>query len=375
MAKRRGNNEDSIYRRKDGYWVGQYGVHTVEGTKTRYIYGKTRAIVAEKLTRALADRNGGLTYGAGKMSVGEYVERWIEDSVRGTVRQRTYERYQQIVRTHIKPALGHVKLSALTPAQVRALYREKLDAGLAPRTVRYIHGTLNKALKQAAADGLIPRNAASPVKAPKPQNKEIRPLNPNQVKTFFEAVSGERLEPLYVLAVTAGLRKGELLGLKWEDLDLEVGTLQVRRSLSEARSGRIFEAPKSGKGRSIRLTRQAVRALREHRKRQLEERMKRAGLWQEHGLVFPSRVGTPLRGRNLSRSFKRHLERAGLPLSLRFHDLRHTCATLLFKQGVNPKFVQELLGHGDVSLTLNIYSHVLPDMGDQAAMAMEAALQ
>jgi len=110
-------------------------------------------------------------------------------------------------------------------------------------------------LKQAAADGLIPRNAASPVKAPKPQNKEIRPLNPKQVKTFFEAVAGERLEPLYVLAVTAGLRKGELLGLKWEDVDLEVGTLQVRRSLSEARSGRIFEAPKSGKGRSIRLTR------------------------------------------------------------------------------------------------------------------------
>jgi integrase len=151
--------------------------------------------------------------------------------------------------------------------------------------------------------------------------------------------------------------------------------LQVRRSLSEARSGRIFEAPKSGKGRSIRLTWQAVHALREHRKHQLEERMKLVRVWQEHSLVFPSQVGTPLRGRNLSRSFKRHLERAGLPLSLHFHDLRHTCATLLFKQGVNPKFVQELLGHGDVSLTLNIYSHVLPDMGDQAAMAMEAALQ
>jgi len=235
--------------------------------------------------------------------------------------------------------------------------------------------TLNKALKQAVADGLIPRNAASSVKPPKPQKKEVRPLNREQVQALFDVVSGERLEPLYVLAITAGLREGELLGLKWEDLDLEAGTLQVRRSLSEARSGRSFEAPKSGKGRSIRLTQRAVSALRKHRKRQLEERMKLAGLWQEHGLVFPSQVGMPIEGRNLNRSFKRHLDRAGLPRSFRFHDLRHTCATLLFKQGANPKFVQELLGHGDVSLTLNVYSHVLPDMGDQAAVAMEAALQ
>ena len=374
MAKRRGNNEGSIYRRKDGYWVGQYGIQSAEGTKTRYIYGKTRAAVAEKLTRALADRNGGLTYDAGKTTVGAYIERWIEDSVRDTVRQRTYERYEQIVRVHIKPAFGRVKLSALTPAHLRALYKEKLNAGLAPRTVRYIHVTLNKALKQAVADGMIPRNAASSVKAPKPKKEEVRPLDREQVRAFFDAVSGERLEPLYVLAVTAGLRKGELLGLKWEDLDPEAGTLQVRRSLSQARSGRIFEAPKGGKGRSIRLTRRAVSALREHRRRQLEERIKLAGLWQENGLVFPSQVGTPLGERNLSRSFKRHLERAGLPRIFRFHDLRHTCATLLAKQGVNPKFVQELLGHRDVSLTLNVYSHVLPDMGDQAAIAMDAAL-
>jgi integrase len=246
---------------------------------------------------------------------------------------------------------------------------------LAPRTVRYIHVTLNKALKQAVADGLISRNAASSVKSPKPKKKESRPLDREQVREFFDAVSGERLEPLYLLAVTAGLRKGELLGLKWEDLDLETGMLQVRRSLSETRSGHIFEAPKSGKGRSVRLTQRALNALRKHRTRQLEERMKLAGVWQEHGLVFPSHVGTPIGGRNLSRSFKRHLERAGLPRSFRFHDLRHTCATLLLRRGVNPKFVQELLGHDDVSVTLNIYSHVLPGMGDHAALAMEAALQ
>ncbi len=374
MAGRRGNGEGSIYKRKDGYWVGQYGVQTADGVKTRYIYGKTRAAVSEKLTQALADRNGGLTFDAGKTTVGEYLERWIEDSVRDTVRQRTYERYEQIVRVHLKPAFGRVKLGALSPAHVRALYREKLDAGLSPRTVRYIHVTLSKALKQAVSDGLIPRNAAASVKAPKPAKKEITPLSREQVNALFTAVSGKRLEPLYVLAITAGLREGELLGLKWEDVDLDSGMLQVRRSLSEARSGRIFEAPKSGKGRSIRLTRKALSALRDHRKRQLEERMKSAGFWQESGLVFPSRVGTPLGGRNLNRSFNRDLERAGLPRNFRFHDLRHTCATLLLKQGLHPTFVQQLLGHGDVSLTLNVYSHVLPDMGDQATTAMEAAL-
>jgi integrase len=150
--------------------------------------------------------------------------------------------------------------------------------------------------------------------------------------------------------------------------------LQVRRTLSEPKGGYIFEAPKSGKGRSVRLTRKATAALREHRKRQLEERMQKAGLWQEQGLVFPSGVGTSLWGGNLNRTFKSTLRRAGLPKSTRFHNLRHTCATLLLKQGVNPKFVQELLGHADISLTLNVYGHVLPDMGDAAAGAMDAAL-
>jgi integrase len=185
------------------------------------------------------------------------------------------------------------------------------------------------------------------------------------VRTLLDTVSGDRLEALYVVAVTAGLRRGELQGLRWDDLDLEAGTLQVRRSLSEPKGGYIFEAPKSGKGRNIRLTQRATAALIRHRKRQLEERMERGQLWQDHGLVFPSTIGTPLLGGNLNRSFKATLRRAGLP-EIRFHDLRHTCATLLLRQGVNPKYVQELLGHADISLTLNVYSHVLPDMGDAA---------
>ena len=374
MAKRRGNNEGSIYRRKDGYWVGQYGIQTPKGIKTRYIYSKRREDVREKLAKAIADRDGGLVYDAGNMTVGEYLDRWLNDSVRNTVRRRTWERYEQFVRVHLTPALGKIKVAKLTPAHVRGLYRDRLDSGLAPRTVLHIHRAFSKALKQAVADGLIPRNPAAPVKPPQPRQVEIRPLNREQVRALFEAASGNRLEALYVVAVTAGLRRGELQGLRWDDLDLEAGMLQVRRTLSEPKGGYIFEAPKSGKGRSIRLTRKATLALREHRKRQLEERMQKAGLWQEQGLVFPSGVGTPLSGGNLNRTFKATLQRAGLPKSTRFHDLRHTCATLLLKQGVNPKFVQELLGHADISLTLNVYSHVLPDMGDAAAGAMDAAL-
>ena len=160
-----------------------------------------------------------------------------------------------------------MKLNVLTPTHVLGLYREKLDAGPAPRSVLHIHRTLSKALKQAVMDGLLPRKAAAPVKPPRPRREEIRPLNREQVRSLFEEAREERLEALYVLAVTAGLRRGELQGLKWEDADLEAGTLQVRRTLSEPKGGYIFEAPKSGKGRSIRLTRRATSALRSHRKR------------------------------------------------------------------------------------------------------------
>jgi len=374
MARRRGNGEGSITRRKDGRWMGRYTVHTAEGPKQRAVYGKTRGEVSQKLTRAMADRDSGFTYDTESMIVGDYLGRWLTDAVRDTVRRKTYERYESIVRVHLLPVIGRLKLTALTPAHVRSLYREKLDSGLAPRTVLHIHRTLSKALKQATEDGLIPRNAAGPVKPPRPGTEEIRPLSRDQVQTFLDAVSGERLEALYVLAITAGLRQGELLALKWDDVDLEAGTLQVRRTLSETRGRRTFEAPKSGRGRSIRLSRRAADALKVHRRAQLKERMTKAGLWEEHGLVFASQVGTTMSGRNLYRAFKIRLKRAGLPETLRFHDLRHTCATLLLRQGINPKFVQELLGHADISLTLNVYSHVLPDMGDAVASGIDAAL-
>lgn len=369
---KRGNGEGSITRRKSGGWCAQYVVYTSEGRKRRTLYGKTRAEVAAKLSKALADREGGLTFDAGNLTVGEYLARWLSDSVRGTVRISTFERHEQIIRTHLAPAFGRAKLKALTPAHVRSLHREKLDAGLAPATVRKIHSTLHKALSQAVADGLIPRNAAD-VKAPRPAPEEMRPLSEAEARTFLDTAreAGDRFEPLYVLAITTGLRRGELLGLRWDDSDLDRGTLRVGRALVREGSRHVVGETKTKRGRRrVNLTPRTVVALKAHRKRQLEHRVKLAGLYQDHGLIFPSENGTPLNPENLvKRSFKPLLERAGLP-EIRFHDLRHTCATLLLGRGVHPKMVQELLGHATIAMTLDTYSHYLPSMGNQASGAM-----
>jgi integrase len=267
---------DRITRRKDGLFQGMYTALTPSGPKRKYIYGRKYKDVEKKLAEAMGDAARGLTYDAGTITVGEYLSGWLANSVRDTVRQRTYERYESIVRVHLIPSIGRVTLKALTPAHVRGLYRSKMDSGLAPRSVLHIHRTLSKALKQAVMDGLIPRNAAAPVKPPRPRREEIRTLNRDQARALFDAARGDRLEALYVVAVTAGLRRGELQGLKWKDVDLEEGTLQVRRTLSEPKGGYIFEAPKNGKGRSIRLTQRAIEALRSHRKRQLEGKLRAA---------------------------------------------------------------------------------------------------
>lgn len=376
MSRKRGNGEGSIYRRKDGRWVGQYTVYTAKGPKYRYIYGKTRAAVAEKLSKAIAARSSGFVSDIGNRTLGAYLDRWLADSLRGTVRASTCERHEINVRVHINPSLGNVRLKGLTPAHVRGLHREKLDSGLASATVRKIHSTLHKALSQAVSDGLIPRNAAD-VKAPRPAPKEMRPLSEGEACTFLDVAraSGDRFEPLYVLAITTGLRRGELLGLRWEDVDLERGTLRVGRSLVREEGRHTVGETKTRRGRrQVNLTPRTVNALKAHRKRQLEERMRLAETYKDHGLVFSTSIGTPVNPENLvNRSFKPLLEKAGLP-KIRFHNLRHTCATLLLGRGVHPKFVQELLGHATIAITLDTYSHYLPSMGDQAARAMGDAL-
>lgn len=366
--KKRGNGEGSIYRRANGIWAAQYTVCTSEGRKRSSVSGKTRAEVSRKLTEALADRDGGFICDAGKLTVRQYLSRWLADSVKGAVKEATYANYSYLAHTHISPALGHVKLKSLTPPHVRSFYGVKAQSGLSAATVKKMHVVLHKALSQAVSDGLIPRNAAHGVKLPRVSlpGDEIKPLNSEECAAFLEAARGERLEALYVLAVHCGLREGELLALRWEDADLEAlkPALQVRRTLTRGEDGRgwiVGASTKSGKGRRVRLTRRATTALKDHRKRQLQERMRLAGLWQDQGLVFPNQTGSLFNPSNLrNRSFKRIKARAGVREDLRFHDLRHTCATLLLGDGINAKVVSEMLGHTSITITLNTYSHVLP---------------
>ena len=276
-TKSRANGDGDVWPRKnkEGKITSYRGAYVGPDGKRRYVSGKTKEEARRKKREAEADADRGLVFDAANLKVGEYLDRWLSDSVRDTVRQRTYERYESIVRVHIKPAFGRMKLKALTPNHVRALYRQKLDSGLAPRTVNYIHVTLHKALSQAVSDGLVPRNVAS-VKAPRPEKPEIKPLSPEQARKLIATArdAGDRYEALYVLALHCGLREGELLGLRWDDVDLsgDTATLQVRRTLSETRTGHKFEKPKNGKGRSLRCSQKATEALRSHRTRQNEER-------------------------------------------------------------------------------------------------------
>jgi integrase len=354
VAKRRGNGEGSVYRRKDGLWVGQYRVQTPSGAKTKYIYSKSRKDAATKLVKAIADRDSGFVFDSESLTVGQYLDRWL-DAIRGTVRERTWKRSEEIVRLHLVPSLGKTRLDKLSSFQLQSLYSSKLDSGLSARTVRMIHTTLHKALKSAVNWSLVPRNVTEAVSPPREQVKEINPLNEEQVKRLLKTVRGDRLEALYVLGIHTGLRSGELLGLRWEDLDLQAGTLQVKRTVF---NGRV-EAPKTVKGRrSIKLTQTSIRALQEHQT---------VGEW-----VFCTRLGTPLSVHNLhNRSWKPLLKKTGLPLDTRFHDLRHTCASLLLTKGVHPKIVQEMLGHSSISITLDTYSHVLRNLQGEAVRAME----
>jgi integrase len=319
MAKRRGNGEGSITRRKDGRWEARYTAHTAGGPKRKVIYGKTRAEVAEKLAKAISDRSSGLAFDAGRLTVGEFLDRWLKDSVRDTVRQRTYERHEELIRLHIRPALGRVKLKALTPAHVQGFYRDRLDSGLSPATVQKIHVVLHKALSQAVKWNLIPRNATEAVNAPRPAPEEMRPLSPEEARRLLEAARGDRLEALYVLAVHTGMRQGELLGLKWEDVDLGSGVIRVRRTLTRNKGRLLLGEPKTKRSRrTVRLTETAAQTLREHLERQLVEIEHLGDLYRDEGLVFTTKVGTPINPTNMrKRSFAPLLERAGLLATLR----------------------------------------------------------
>ncbi len=372
---RRGNGEGTITRRKDGRWEARYYVPTVNGTKRKTIYGKTQTEVRDRLTKALSDRIDGIVYDDENLAFGEYLDIWLKGSVYGSVRQSTYDRDTNLVNNHIKPVLGGLKLKKLNSAHVQSFYRDRLDKGLSASTVHKMHDILRRSLAQATKWHLVQRNVADTVKPPRPAPKEICALSATETRRLLEAAGGDRLEALYVLAIHSGIRQGELLALRWQDVDVGNAVVSVRRTLTRSGGKVAFGEPKTKKSRrSICLTPQAVEALKAHLERQLQDIEILGDRYQDQGLVFTTDTGAPINPSNLrQRSFAPLLRRAGLP-HMRFHDLRHTCATLLLSRGVHPKFVQELLGHATIAITLDTYSHIIPSMGDATARAMAEAL-
>jgi len=351
---RRTKGEGSIVKRTDGRWQGAYQ----DNGKRRYVYGKTRKEAAAKLREALWNVSTGKVEDS-NITLEAYLSDWL-NTTKNTLRFSTFKRYEQIVRVHLIPGLGGIKLKNLSPTPIQDLYQKKIKA-LSPRTVQYIHATLRRALAHAVRLGLLTRNVADLVDPPRLQKREITPLNVEEVNRLFRAIEGHPLEALFVLAVTTGLRRGEMLGLYWNDIDLDQGILQVKRSLALTKGGPVFNPPKTNKGkRSVRLSRICIKALIKHK-----------SLQENNVLVFPNHEGEPRRSNNvLNSTFNRIKKKGNLP-DIRFHDLRHTCATLLLGKGVHPKIVQELLGHSTISITLDTYSHILPNMQEKAVEAME----
>ena len=297
-----------------------------------------------------------------------------QDAARPSIRPRTYITYESYIRIHLNPAIGHIRLQRLGPADVQRLLNAKLAAGLSPRTVHHIRAVLRSALNQAVRWSLLARNPAALVDAPRVPQSETQVMGPGDARSFLLAVRGDRLEALFTLALAMGLRQGEALGLSWADVDLDRATLSVRYALQRIGGRLQLVEPKTRLSRrTLALPAFVVESLRKHRARQLREKLWAAPNWSESGLVFTSSIGTPLDGTNVTHRLQHILAAAGLP-RMRFHDLRHACATLLIAKGVHPRIVMETLGHSQISLTMNTYGHVLPALQRTAADEMDAVL-
>lgn len=371
---RRGNNEGTIKRRSDGRWEARL---TLPDGKRKSLYGKTRQEVARLLAAATRERDrGALIASDERQTFATFLSGWLQ-RVQPTVRPRTWNRYRELL-AHATDRLGGAALGKLTAAQVEHLYAHLLQQeGLSSTTVHHLHTVLHHALSDALRKGLVAHNVCTLVDAPRMRRHRAAPLSPGQAQTLLATAAheGVRLEALYVLALTTGMRQGELLALHWADMDLDAAALHVRGTLQRSRGALTVAEPKTAHSRRrVALTGLAVAALRTHRARQLEERLLLGPEWEDHDLVFCRLDGRPLDGTNLLRTdFYPLLERAGLP-RVRFHDLRHSAATLLLAQGIHPKIVSELLGHTTIRVTMDIYSHVLPDMQREAVAAMERLL-
>lgn len=374
MAKQRGNNEGSIYQRSDGRWVGAI---SLDDGKRKAFYGKTRNEVSRKVARALHELEQGVSPADDQQTVKDFLQRWLENTAKPKVRYSTYRSYEQLVRVHLVPELGSIRLSKLTPDDIEGFINAKLDSGLSTRTVQYCHMVLKIALKSAVRKQTIPRNVATLVDAPTVSRDPVKPLTLTEAKALLAAAVGDPLEPLYVLTLTLGLRRGEVCGLKWKDFDQESARLHIRRALQPQKGkGLVAVDPKSRTSRrALPLPPFVIATLNSHRKRQAALRLTVGPDWRgedkDEGWIFTMEDGRPVSPDYVGKEFPRLVKKAKLR-HVRFHDLRHSCASFLLAKGCQMRLIMEILGHSQISLTANTYTHLLPEGDRQAADAMQS---
>jgi integrase len=402
-GRKRANGEGTIYQRKDGRYEGAAFVPTTAGTVKRVrVYGRTHDDVRRQLNRLLEQPDQGIPVAAENWTVARYLAYWLEHVVKPERKPRTYQGYEGVVRLYLIPELGNKRLAKLAARDVRVLItrlraqclccKHGIDAArneprccarhgadccgsrLSIRMVQSVHAVLRNALESAVREEVIPRNVAKLVRISAPKYTVNRGLSVAQARQVLRTARGERRYALYVLALCLGLRRGELLGLRWEDIDLDAGTLEVARTLQRVGGALRFVRPKTDdSARTIPLPPLCIGALREHRRQQFTERADAWPNWREHGLVFPTRIGTPMEPDNLRRSWSRIRTAAGLT-GTRFHDIRHTCVSLLLHLGVAPDMVREIVGHSDLEVTMTIYAHTALDEKRQALAKLGDAL-
>jgi integrase len=332
--------------------------------------------------RLLHELNIGAYIEPAHETVATYLRRWLDDYARMKVSAKTFERYEEIVEKQLIPALGHYKLAKLRPPHIQGYYakacatgRRDGKGGLSAQTVLHHHRVLREALQRAVKWGLLAINPADAVEPPRPKRKETRVLDEAESAKLLAAARDGRYYVPVLLAVTTGMRRGEILGLRWSDLDLDAGTLAVRQTLEQTRAGLAFKEPKTQKSRRlVPLASIAVEALKAHRTTQVASRLALGTAYEDHGLVFPAPDGRPWNPASFSAAFVKFAAGAGLP-KLRFHDLRHSHATQLLRLGIHPKIVSERLGHATTGITLDLYSHVVPGMQEDAVARVDKSLR
>ena len=379
MAKKRANGEGNIRKRKDGRWEGRYTAgHDPETGKAIYknVLGKTQAEVKAKLKAAIQEAQTLDLSKTGKYTVGEWMEVWFEDYAKLKVRPSSHQTYRGYIDNHIRPNIGDIPLEKLTSLDLQKLYKKLLTKGrvdrveakgqpkgLSAKTVRNIHQILSSALKLAQEQRIILANPAERCALPKVEHREMKTLPVEQLQSFLREARESGVFELYYLELATGLRRGELLGLKWEDIDLQKGDLRVKRQVSRI-NGEVMEAPLKTKNayRTLPLAEDTIDVLKEQREKV------GSSPW-----VFPSPNGGPISPDSVLHMLHRVLKRAGLP-RVRFHDLRHTFATLALQNGVDIKTVSGMLGHFSAGFTLDTYAHVTGAAQRQAAGKMAAVL-